>query len=176
MVLLQKLNNIAFFFPAPVQKKIAQFFCIILLVCCWACDTNRVYEQYHDIPNNQWFIDSVQTFNFTIEDPTLSYNVYYNIRNSVSYPYFNLYVTYYLTDAKGKPLSSKLQELMLMDSQTGKPIGEGLGDIFDNQVISLSNFKFPQKGNYTFKVKQYMRKDPLPEVMSVGIRVEKANP
>ncbi len=159
------------------KRKAASLFLVLALgVVCWACDPNRVYEHYHDIPKNQWFIDSVQTYTFTIEDPAIAYNVYYNVRNSISYPYYNLFVTYSLTDKQGKQLSSQLQELMLMDAKTGKPLGDGLGDIFDHQVISLSNYKFPAKGTYTFKIKQYMRKDPLPEIMSMGIRVEKVNP
>jgi len=158
-------------------KKLVKNFLLIfgLGLFCWACDPDRVYEQYHDIPKNQWYIDSVQSFTFTIDDPKVPYNIYYNIRNSVSYPYYNLFVTYYLTDEKGRQLSSQLQELTLMDAKTGKPLGDGLGDIFDHQVISMANYTFPQKGTYTFRIKQYMRKDPLPEIMSVGIRVEKAH-
>lgn len=155
-------------------KTVNLLFVLLLGFFGWACDPDRVYEQYNDIPDNQWYIDSVQTYAFTIEDPALAYNIYYNVRNSVSYPYYNLFVTYYLTDAKGKQLSSQLQELLLMDAKTGKPLGDGVGDIFDHQVILLTNYKFPQKGNYTLKIKQYMRKDPLPEIMSIGIRVEKA--
>lgn len=150
------------------------FILLTLGFVCWACDPDRVYEKYNDIPENQWFIDSLQTYTFTIDDPALAYNLYYNVRNSISYPYYNLFVTYYLTDAKGKQLSSQLQELMLMDAKTGKPLGDGVGDIFDHQISLLSNYKFPQKGSYTVKIKQYMRKDPLPEIMSIGIRVEKA--
>lgn len=149
-------------------------FILVLVWACWACDPDRVYEQYHDIPENQWFIDSVQTFTFTIDDPAALYNIYYNVRNSISYPYYNLFVTHYLTDNKNKQLSSQLQELTLMDASTGKPLGDGLGDIFDHQIIALEKYTFPQKGVYTFKIKQYMRKDPLPEIMSIGIRVEKA--
>ncbi len=145
-----------------------------LAACCWACDPDRVYETYHDIPNNQWFIDSTQAFSFAITDASVPYNVYYNVRNSVAYPYYNLFVRHYLTDAQGKTLSSKEQELTLMDAKTGKPLGDGLGDIFDHQVVSLPGYKFPKAGTYTFRIKQYMRKDPLPEIMSVGIRVEKA--
>ncbi len=153
------------------MKKI--LFLLGILATCWACDKTRVYEQYHDIPNHQWYIDSVQTFSFTIEDTSVPYNIYYNVRNSVAYPYYNLFVTYYLLDPKKKQLQSNLQELLLMDSQTGKPLGDGLGDLFDHQVISISSYRFPVKGTYTFQIKQYMRKDPLPEIMSVGIRVEK---
>lgn len=149
-------------------------FSLIVIVACFACDPARVYEQNHDIDNYQWYIDSVATFRFSIEDASQPYHIYYNVRNAISYPYYNLYVTYYLTDSTGKQLSSKLQELTLMDPQTGKPLGDGLGDIFDHQIVSVSNFKFPRKGEYIFKVKQYMRKDPLPGIMSMGIRVEKA--
>ncbi len=152
------------------------FFILALGFVWWGCDPDRVYEQYHDIPENQWYIDSVQAYTFAIDDPAQAYNVYYNVRNSISYPYYNLFVTYYLTDDKGKQLSSQLQELMLMDSKTGKPLGDGVGDIFDHQVGLLTNYTFPAKGNYTIKIKQYMRKDPLPEIMSIGIRVEKAKP
>ncbi|MCU0354816.1 MAG: gliding motility lipoprotein GldH [Cytophagales bacterium] len=152
----------------------ARSIAVLLCLACWACDPDRVYEQYHDIPKNQWYIDSVQRFTFEIADPAVPYNIHYNIRNAVSYPYYNLFVTYYLTDGAGKQLSSRLQELTLMDAQTGKPLGDGLGDIFDHQVISLPNYRFPAKGKYTFAIRQYMRKDPLPDIMSVGIRVEKA--
>jgi gliding motility-associated lipoprotein GldH len=102
------------------------------------------------------------------------YNIYYNIRNAAGYPYYNLYITYYLSDNAGKILTSRLQELTLMDPQTGKPLGDGMGDIFDHRILSVGNYRFPRPGTYTFKVKQYMRKDPLPGIMSVGVRVEKA--
>ena len=55
-----------------------------LVACYWSCDPARVYETYHDIPGNQWYIDSTQAFSFAIEDPSVPYNVYYNIRNSVA--------------------------------------------------------------------------------------------
>lgn len=61
-----------------------------------------------------------------------------------------------------------------MDPKTGEPQGKGMGDIYDNQILSLSSVKFPQKGEYIFSIQQYMRQDPLPDIMSIGIRVEKA--
>jgi gliding motility-associated lipoprotein GldH len=151
-------------------------FVTAILITCLACDQTRVYEQNTNISNNQWAIDTIPAFTFDITDVSHPYNIYYNIRNSVSYPYYNLYVTYYLSDEKGKMLSSRLQELTLMDPKTGKPLGDGVGDIFDHQILSnIQNYTFPKAGKYTFKVKQYMRVDPLPEIMSVGIRVERAD-
>jgi gliding motility-associated lipoprotein GldH len=38
----------------------------------------------------------------------------------------------------------------------------------------MTNFKFPEKGIYTFNIEQNMRDNPLHEVNDVGLRVEKA--
>jgi len=102
------------------------------------------------------------------------YNIYYNLRNSLSYPYYNLYLTRYLTDEKGTQIESRLDEILLMDPKTGEPRGEGLGDLFDHKVLIKNNYRFPKPGTYTIRIKQYMRQDPLPEILSVGIAVEKA--
>jgi gliding motility-associated lipoprotein GldH len=150
--------------------------CIATIFALVACDEQRVYEKNLDLAGNQWYIDTIPSFTFRIDDPNLNYNIYYNIRNAVNYPYYNLYVTYSLQDSTGKAISSHLQNLILADSKTGKPLGNGLGDLFDHQILSLKNYRFPSAGPYTFRVKQYMRQDPLPLIMSVGIRVEKARP
>lgn len=149
---------------------------LLLLIASllFACDPDRLYEKNHDIEDYQWYIDTIPAFNFKIENAAVPYNIYYNIRNASMYPYYNLYLTYYLTDSTGKVISSRLQDLTLMDPKTGKPLGDGVGDIFDHRIQSLGDFRFPYPGQYTFKVKQYMRKDPLPGIMSVGVRIEKA--
>ena len=59
-----------------------------------------------------------------------------------------------------------------MDEKTGKPMGDGLGDLFDHKIIALKNYRFPRAGKYTFKVRQYMRQDPLPAILSMGVSVE----
>ncbi len=146
-------------------------FCGIFLFS--GCDKARVYEEYNNIPENLWSIKNIQKFKFSIDDPNQKYNILYNVRNSAAYPYYNLFLKYTLTDAKGIIISSNLQDLKLMDPKTGEPQGKGMGDIFDNQILSLSSVKFPQKGEYTFAIQQYMRQDPLPDIMSIGIRVEK---
>lgn len=151
-----------------VQLLVSLFF--TFAIC--SCDKNRVYEENHDLDSKSWYIDSVQAFSFKIEDVKKPYNVLINVRNSESYPYYNLFLRYYLTDSLGKELKSQQVELMLMDAKTGKPEGKGIGDIFSHQFGLLNGYIFQKPGTYTLKLKQYMRQDPLPEVYSVGIRVE----
>ena len=68
----------------------------------------------------------------------------------------------------------KMDELILADEKTGKPIGSGLGDIFDHKILILKGYKFPKKGTYQIKIQQFMRQNPLPDVLSFGLAIEKA--
>lgn len=149
---------------------------LVALLGLSACDSSRIFEENTDIANTKWHKDSVLTFSFKIEDTLSRYNFYYNIRNTLSYPYYNMYVTYYLVDSLDRRVLSDLQTFNLMHPKTGKPYGDGLGDIFSHQLLALPNVRFAKTGKYTFKIKHYMRKDPLPEVVSMGLRIEKVPP
>jgi gliding motility-associated lipoprotein GldH len=150
---------------------------ILLLAWLMACtDSNTVFKDYTDIADGRWFIKNTPVFPFDIRDAGVPYNLFYNVRNAKSYPYYNLYLTRVLTDSAGRTLDSRLDELILMDEKTGKPLGDGLGDIFDHKVLIRQGYRFPKPGRYRLTIKQYMRQDPLPDVLSVGLTVEKVKP
>ena len=145
----------------------------LLLHMVTSCsDPNRIYERNVDFSNNLWLADSIAEFEFEIADTRQSYNLHYNVRNSISYPYHNLYVQYTLEDSLGNTLSKALQNMDLFDPVTGRPLGEGLGDIFDHRILAIADQQFPKQGWYRFKVQQFMRQDSLPLIMSMGLRVE----
>lgn len=156
------------------MKKLIFFSTILVTIFFGACDSKRVYETSIEFKDKKWFVDSVCVYRFKIDDIKLKYNVLYNVRNTLDYPFYNLYVTYYLYDSAGKQLSTDLHEMQLMDAKTGAPYGKGMGDIFDNKLYALKELTFSKPGFYTIKVKQYMRKNPIEEVIAFGIRVEKA--
>lgn len=143
-----------------------------LLLVLSACDPSRVYEQNVELPDNNWTVDNAPVFKFAIEDTTKRYNVYFNVRYSLSYDYYNLYLRHQLTAPDSTELSSKLHELHLMDAKTGKPAGKGSSDTYDLQALALKDVAFPQAGTYTLRLTQYMRRDPLPNIQAIGIRVE----
>ncbi len=147
---------------------------VVMALVLAGCDTNAVYKEYTDIEDGKWSIKNAPSFTFEIKDASIPYNIYYNLRNSLSYGYYNLYLTRYLRDSTGRELESRLDELILMDPKTGKPNGDGVGDIFDHKFLMKRNYRFPKPGQYTMQIRQYMRQDPLLNVISVGITVEKA--
>jgi len=134
------------------------FFGIIALL--WSCENNIVFEAKKDFPKRYWTINESAEFTFNIKDTSARYNFYYDIRNTNQYPYRNIYLQYYLQDSS---------------AVTGVPLGDGLGDIFDLQKEFASGIAFDRPGAYKLRIDQFMRKDTLRNVVSIGLRVAKAD-
>ncbi len=159
-------------FFTTYARKITQFTLLLAVTSFLSCDSNAIFKDHEDIDDGVWYVKNEPSFTFEITDISQPYNVYYLVRNSIGYPYYNLYVKRFLLNEKNKIVNEALNELILMDERTGKPMGDGLGDLFDHKIVALKNYRFPKAGKYTFKVRQYMRQDPLPGIMSVGVSVE----
>ncbi|GAB4403190.1 MAG: gliding motility lipoprotein GldH [Microscillaceae bacterium] len=156
----------------PVLNPLALAFCLAL----WACNPQHFYEKNYELPQKKWAVDSVLVFHLDIKEVQQAYNFYYNLRCSADYPFQNLYVTFFLENEQGKVVAEELQNITLFEAKTGRPLGEGFGNLYSYQlpIPKLSGFRFPKPGKYTYRLVQYMRRDPLPEVVSVGLKVEKA--
>lgn len=135
-----------------------------------SCDKNRVFEDNKDIPDGVWSRNNKVSFQVNIIDSITPHNIFVNIRNSGSYPYRNIYL-FITTTSKGITVKDTF-ECILADEK-GKWYGNGLGDIWDNQLLFKKNIRFPHTGLYTFEYEQAMRNDDLPMIMDVGLRIEK---
>jgi gliding motility-associated lipoprotein GldH len=149
---------------------------LLLVVLLTGCgDDTRVFEKNYDFEGRYWAINDRPPFDFTIQDTTLPYTAYCNIRNSVSYPYSRIFVRYTLKDSTGVELKKDMVGEFLFDQKTGVPLGvSGLGDIYDQKLPILKNFKFPYAGKYSVQFEQFMRTDSLQGILAVGLRVEKS--
>jgi gliding motility-associated lipoprotein GldH len=156
------------------MHKIVVFGFAALMLLLVSCDPARVYEQNIDIPNSNWQIENAPVFEFEIQDTTKVYDIYFNVRYNLQYDFYNLYLRHQLVAPDSSEVSSKLHEIMLMDSKTGKPLGKGSSDTFDLQALALTDVKFNKAGKYSLKLTQYMRRDPLPHILAIGIRVSES--
>ncbi|MDH5366106.1 MAG: gliding motility lipoprotein GldH [Cyclobacteriaceae bacterium] len=157
-----------------MYKPLQLFLLVIAFIILTSCDDTRIYEQNHSFKSQYWMLDSLQTFEVDIKDKSLIYNVYLNVRNSSTYPYYNIYINYSLYDTQGNVLTENLVSNDLFESKIGKPLGQsGIGDVFDHQFLVLKQYQFEHTGKHTFQLQQYMRTDTLQGILAVGIRVEK---
>lgn len=154
-----------------MSKQLLAWLLFLGLFVCSACDKNRIYEENIDIKDYNWKIADVKEFSFDITDTTKTYQVFFNVRNALGYEYYNLYLRQTLIGPDREMISSRLHEMYLMDPKTGEPLGSGAGDIFDHTFLAVKAQRFPKVGTYKIRLRQYMRKNPLPGIMAVGIKI-----
>lgn len=138
----------------------------------FSCDSSRLEEDYKDI-KSYWLSDSLVSFSFNIVDQSIDYNIHFSVRNGVEFPHSNLYFKYFLKDSTGAALETELINFQLFHPKSGYPLGNGVGDLFEHQYELLTKYRFDNTGTYELSFQQYMRYDSLPEIYSVGFRIEK---
>ena len=153
---------------------------LILTLHLFSCEKeNRILDKNEIIQSRQWSRDSVYSFTCDILDTSVSYDLFFNIRNSVEYPYQNIFVLYTIEDANDNLLNSYQKDITIFDN-FGKPLGNNnslLGVNFGKEYYSyhkLNSYKFPEIGQFKISVSHQMRdKRELKGVLSVGMEITK---
>lgn len=144
---------------------------ILLLM---GCDKSRVYETNHDFNDGLWASSDTLSFDFSIPDSALHYNIILNVRNTIDFETARFFVQYQLNDSTSV-LRKRLVQQNLFDIKTGEPFGDsGLRNIYTHQFLLERGITLPSTGKYQVKLNHMMRYDTLQEIRSIGIRVEKA--
>jgi gliding motility-associated lipoprotein GldH len=145
---------------------------VFALLVFASCETIQLYEQNTIYPDHQWASKQVNHYQFSITDTSALYNIYFVIRHHNAYHYKNIWLELN-TKAPGDSLYKQTLNLNLADDQQGW-LGTGMDDIFDQRIpVNPQPVKL-KKGVYDFSLQHTMREDPLQNILSTGIRVEKA--
>lgn len=157
-----RFRNSFYFLPLQIIA------CSMLLSSCQSID---LYERVVNIPHQEWKSNFKPQFNFTIKDTQSRYDVYVIIRHSEKYEFNNIWVslTYQL---KGQQPVTGQYELPLANNDGW--LGIGMDDLYEHRIrVTPSNGIALRAGEYSFAIGQIMRKDPLENVLNVGLRIEK---
>jgi gliding motility-associated lipoprotein GldH len=156
------------------KKFKATLFIVFAIAFFTSCQTMQVYEQNTIYPNHKWDSKQVNEYQFEITDTITPYNVFFVIRHHNAYNYKNISIQLNST-APDKTVSKHIYDLNLADDVKGW-LGTGMDDIYDQRVPIYQKPVYFKKGIYKFSLTHTMREDPLENILSTGIRVEKANP
>jgi gliding motility-associated lipoprotein GldH len=152
-----------------ISLKAVFFFAALALLA--ACDSKRFYEENKEIPSGTWDNKNKIAFEFDIPDTTTYYNVLINVRNASQYQFANLCLFVTTTYPDGSTSKDTL-DCPLQDP-TGKWLGKGIGDLWDNKLLFKPSVKFPRAGKYRIEYEQAMRPNPLSYITDVGLRIER---
>ncbi len=141
------------------------------MICIISCDSNRVYQKYIKIDDYIWDSKDIVEFSFDIEDTVSIHNLYINIRHSGLYPFNNLWI--FITSESPEGYTSVDTIQCILADRSGKWLGDGSGDLWDNKILWKQLVRFPSQGTYFVRYKHGMRLDPLPGILDVGFRVER---
>ena len=149
-------------------------FVLITTVSLWltACTQLDVFEKNVVIPKNRWSDSLKPDFDFIIKDTTASYNLYIVLRHTDAYHYNNIWLNLGTQSPSDTMRYQKFDLLLGTDAKGWE--GTGMDDVWEvRKLITNGPVKFNKAGTYKFSVAQIMRENPLANIMSVGIRVEK---
>jgi gliding motility-associated lipoprotein GldH len=148
---------------------------ILFCLCTASCIRSNVYEKNVTMPYNKWHDTYNPIFSFDITDTQSFYNMYLTMRHTDAYRYANIWLNIKTTQPKEQVSSTVKVEVPLAQAD-GKWLSRGMNEIREAKMLLNPDGKpirFTKKGIYKIQLSQIMRLNPLPEVMSIGIRLEK---
>jgi gliding motility-associated lipoprotein GldH len=146
---------------------------MLLTAGCNITDRKAVIDQNTEIANQNWPYDHKINADFKIDDTSLAYNLYLNLRVTPDYKYSNIFVLVHQTGPDKKTITTRYE--FTLAGPDGEWLGQGTGNLYNYQVVFLKRYHFTDKGNYHIQIEQNMRDNPLHQVSDAGLRVEKAD-
>ena len=155
-------------------KKFAPILILILLFANLSCkNKNIIYHENILIPNSIWDMNKTMKFYTEINEISVPYNLYLNVKHTQNYSAVNLWLFISSQSPEGKIQIDTL-ECMLTNYEY-EWLGKGRGDIKNVKIIFKDSIAFPVKGEYIIEIQHGMRTENLPEIVEIGLTIEKCS-
>lgn len=160
----------------PLQRSYSAFLtnCLLFSSLLWlgSCSSMDAFEKNAEIPKHEWSYSYQPEVKFNITDTVSAYNVFVTLRHTDAYAYKNIWI-YLSTRQPGDSTFHKERFELILQDQEGRWIGTGMSDIYEVRYPLFNNIRFIKQGDYSIRLQQTMRDNPLLHVMNAGIRIEK---
>lgn len=154
------------------MKTIINRITILLIALLFtACNFNVVYDENKEVNQESWKTTDKLYYEIDIKDTLKTYKLAINIRNTIEYPYSNVYFYMNTILPDGKVTKKDTIECYLAYPD-GTWKGKGNSRIKDNRFWIAKNVKFNQIGKYTFELRQATTDSLLKGISDVGLHLE----
>lgn len=144
---------------------------ILFFVSFFSCNNNYIFEDYYHFPDEEWMSNNTANFSFSIDDASVSYDLYFKIRHTNEYAKANLWV-FINTFVNGELIKKDTLECLLAEPN-GKWIGAGFGGTYESTHSIKSSYKFPDTSKISVQIEHAMRTEKLLGVKAMGFFIER---
>lgn len=144
---------------------------IFTALCVISCEQNLLFEEKKEIPGGVWMYRDTLDFSFTVADTATLYNMYVDFEHTDTFPSQNIYLKLYTRFPDGKRLS-RSRSFDFFDAQ-GESNGQCSGHGCKLRSLLQDNAYFNRPGEYVITLEQFMRRDSLAGIRTVGLAIEK---
>jgi gliding motility-associated lipoprotein GldH len=145
---------------------------LILSLFALSCNKNRIFEEHNtNFPKFRWDKSNIVDFNPDIKDKNYDYKIFIAIRHIAGFQLKDINVKLEIISPSGEE-TTKDYTLPLFD-KNNESLSDCAGDYCDLESMVENNFKFKETGKYKFRISHQMSINPIPNVMEVGLIIDK---
>ncbi|MDR0613123.1 MAG: gliding motility lipoprotein GldH [Dysgonamonadaceae bacterium] len=135
-----------------------------------SCSHNEIFFEYQSFKKDGWNREVAAVYHIHIDNTTDLFDVSLEIRNNNDYSFRNIWL-FVDFQSPGDDMRTDTIGLDLADTY-GKWYGKGIS-LYSLTIPYEKAVRFPQKGVYTYSIRQGMSENPLKGISEIGIRISK---
>lgn len=138
----------------------------------FSCGPEFLIDEQRQIDSDVWQYEDIKSFDVTISDVNVNYNLHLIVNHSTEYDYENVYMkihTHFPTKEKREE-----QITIQLSDKRGNWQGKCNASSCKVKVYLLENFKFPESGNYKFLFEQFTRDAELRGIENIQLQLFKS--
>lgn len=136
-----------------------------------SCNSNAIYSDFNtDFESNRWNSNEVTTFEFDITEEIQVGSIKLHIGHIYDFQFANVPMEINIIAPDGS--SETVNINVKFKDEKGKDLADCSGDVCDLYTSIVDNKKLI-KGKYKFEVKNKFESPFLPNILGVGISIEK---
>ena len=148
---------------------------VMFSILLYGCVQSPYYQKEYSVSGKGWEYGFAPSFKFDITDTTVPYKMQFLIRHTEAYPFGNIWLIANIKKP-GDTVFEKIRMEIPLAEPTGKWLGRGMGEVWEQRMplsFQDNDSLFTTPGTWEVQLEQNMRMNPLPEVLQIGLRVEK---
>lgn len=145
---------------------------ILIAVFTMSCNENRIYEKHRGgFGNYRWEKEKSVIFEPEISDVEQQYNIYFALRHVYGFQLKSIKINVETTSPSNKFIKKQYEVQVFKNNS--EYLSECAGDYCDLESLIEKDFKFDEAGTYKFVITYDMPTKYLPNVMEVGLIIDK---